>query len=255
MLVKDAFYLSMGIPLESCTFTIWEIFMAMFRINVKKRARILTKAEFKRMLKVCNATRDPIRNQLILCLSHACGLRCTELASVTIRDIMLIGGTLKHVTLRSSYTKNAHTRTVPLPNGTLERHLELYLAYRVERSVGTSGDPGEFRGLLPNLPVIFSGRGSGFALAAKKRILESGVHEVYLACDAMEQLFRDLYSKGGYKGASSHSGQRSYATRLVEGGVDIEDVSQLLGHTHLDFTRIYVEPSKASIRSAFEAAL
>jgi len=41
----------------------------------------------------------------------------------------------------------------------------------------------------------------------------------------------------------------------VESGVDIEDVSQLLGHQHLDFTRIYVIPSQEAIREAFEAAL
>lgn len=204
--------------------------MAMFRINAKKRARILTKAEFKRMLKVCTITREATRNQLIFCLSHACGLRVTELASI--RDIMLIGGSIKtELTLRSSYTKNAHARTVPMPDGTLTVHLELYLAYRIEHGIGLSGNPAEFRGLLPDLPLVFSSRGSGFALASKKRVLESGAHEVYLAADALEQLFRDLYQMGGLKGASSHSGRRSYATRLVESGVDIEDVSRLLGHT------------------------
>lgn len=48
---------------------------------------------------------------------------------------------------------------------------------------------------------------------------------------------------------------RMLATRLVEAGVDIEDVSRLLGHTDLDFTRIYVIPSKETIREAFESAL
>ena len=57
------------------------------------------------------------------------------------------------------------------------------------------------------------------------------------------------------KGASSHSGRRSYASRLVESGVDIEDVSRLLGHTDLDYTLIYVSPPKAVIREAFELAL
>lgn len=208
------------------------------------------------MLKVCTITREAIRNQLIFCLSHACGLRVTELASITIRDIMMIGGTVKsELTLRSSYTKNAHARTVPMPEGTLTKHLELYLDYRLEKGIGTSGNTAEFRGLLPDLPVIFSSRGGGFAMAAKKRVLESGESETYLAADALEQLFRDLYQMGGLTGASSHSGRRSYATRLVEGGVDIEDVSRLLGHTDLDFTRIYVEPSKENIRLAFESAL
>lgn len=48
-----------------------------------------------------------------------------------------------------------------------------------------------------------------------------------MAADVLEQLFRDLYASGGMRGASNHSGRRSYVTRLVESGVSIEDVSRL----------------------------
>lgn len=231
--------------------------MAMFRINVKKRARILTKSEFRRMLKVATITREAIRNQLLLCFSHACGLRVTELASITIRDVMHPSGRIKdELTLRADITKNARVRTVPMSSELLMAHLEKYLAYRIKNDIGVIPQPPkEFRGLSPDLPVIFSNRGGPFAMARKRRVLESGVHEEYLACDALEQVFRDLYKSGGMIGASSHSGRRGYATRLMESGVDIEDVSKLLGHTDLDFTRIYVEPSKANIRAAFGVAL
>jgi integrase/recombinase XerC len=113
----------------------------------------------------------------------------------------------------------------------------------------------DFRGLSPDLPLIFSSRGGGFALSTKKRVLLSGANEEYKASDALEQLFRHLYKISGMKGASSHSGRRSYASRLVESGVDIEDVSRLLGHTDLDCTLIYVSPSKAAIRDAYTLSL
>ena len=160
--------------------------MAKFRINVKKRARIFTRAEFKRMLKVATVTRDVARNQLLLCLSHACGLRVTELASITIRDIMQASGRLKsELTLRAEITKNAHVRTVPLPDGLLTAHIELYLAHRIENNIGVIPKrTDDFRGLSPDLPLIFSGRGSGFAMARKVRVLESGITEVYMAADA-----------------------------------------------------------------------
>lgn len=185
--------------------------MAMFRIKVKKRARILSKSEFRRMLKVATITREALRNQLLLCFSHACGLRVTELGALTIRDIMHPSGRLKdEVTLRSSITKNAHTRTVPMSSTLLLEHLEKYLAHRIKNSIGVMPkSTDKFRGLSPDLPVIFSGRGSGFAMARKVRVLESGETEIYLAADALEQLFRDLYAKGGMRGASSHSGRRS----------------------------------------------
>ena len=230
--------------------------MAMFRINAQKRARILTRAEFKRVLKVATITREADRNQLVLCLSHALGLRVTELASITIRDVMHPSGRIKHeLTMRSEITKNSRMRILPMSNPLLLEHLEKYLNYRIEKGIGMPKSNGEFRGLSPDLPVIFSNRGGPFALARKKRVLESGVELEYKACDALEQLFRHLYKISGMKGASSHSGRRSYASRLVEAGVDIEDVSRLLGHTDLDYTLIYVAPPKETIREAFEKAL
>ncbi len=231
--------------------------MAMFRVQAKKRARILSKAEFKRMLKVATVTREAVRNQVLLCLSYALGLRVTELGSITIRDIMHPSGRLKHeLTLRADITKNAHTRTVPMSSPMLLEHLERYLAHRIENDIGViPKETKEFRGLSPDLPVVFSNRGGGFAMARKKRVLESGEREEYLACDTLEGVFRELYKKGGMRGASSHSGRRSYASRLMETGADIEDVSRLLGHGSVDFSRPYLQPSKASIRRAFELAL
>lgn len=231
--------------------------MAKFRVNVKKRARILTRAEFKRMLKVASITREATRNQAILCLSFACGLRVTELASITIRDIMHPSGKLKsELTLRADITKNAHVRTVPMSSKTLIDHLDLYLQYRIENRIGVLPVASEdFRGLSPDLPVVFSNRGGPFALARKKRVLETCEEEEYKACDALEQLFRTLYKTGGYRGASSHSGRRSFATSLIQQGVEIEDVSRLLGHSDLDFTRPYLETSKGNVQAAFESAL
>jgi len=231
--------------------------MAMFRINVKKRARILTRAEFRRMLKVVSITREAQRNQLLLCFSFACGLRVTELASITIRDIMHPSGRLKsELTLRGDITKNARVRTVPMSSNTLLHHLELYLQYRLDNRIGMlPAETVEFRGLSPDLPVIFSNRGAPFAFARKKRTLQDGTEEEYPACDALEQLFRNLYLSGGYKGASSHSGRRSFATSLIQQGAEIEDVSRLLGHADVDFTLPYLEPSKEEIRRAFEIAL
>jgi integrase len=180
-------------------------------------------------------------------MSHALGLRVTELATITIRDALHVSGRI-----RSELTM----RNLPLSNELLLHHLELYLAYRIEQDIGVLPAKSEdYRGLSPDLTLVFSSRGGGFAMATKKRVLESGVYMEYKACDALEQLFRHLYKISGMKGASSHSGRRSYASRLVESGVDIEDVSRLLGHSDLDYTLIYVSPSKEAIYEAFELAL
>lgn len=173
--------------------------MAMFRINVKKRARILTRPEFKRVLQVCTITREPLRNQLIMCLSHALGLRVTELASITIRDVLHASGRVRaELTMRAEITKNSRVRNLPLSSELLLHHLELYLGYRLENDIGViPAKTDDFRGLSPDLPLIFSSRGGGFALATKKRVLETGEKVEYMASDALEQLFRHLYKISG----------------------------------------------------------
>ncbi len=57
--------------------------MAMFRHSAQKRARILSKSEFRHALKVASVTSDPERNQLLLCLSHALAMRVSEMARIT----------------------------------------------------------------------------------------------------------------------------------------------------------------------------
>jgi integrase len=229
---------------------------AMIRHTVKKRAPVLSKQQFHHALKVASITRDPERNQLILCMSHALGMRVTELARVTVDDFIYPSGRIRHeISLRSSITKNSTGRVVPLANDLLIEHLERYLAYRVDNRIGVPAASDDYRGLAPSLPLIFSGRGSGFGLSIKRRRLESGVDEEYLAADGLESLFRHLYKISGIKGGSSHSGRRTYATRLAEAGVDIEDIARLLGHDNVNYTLVYLDVSPKAIRQAFEMAV
>jgi integrase len=53
-----------------------------------KRAHVFTRHEFLHALRVASITRQASRNQLLICLSHGCGLRVTELSRITVADIM-----------------------------------------------------------------------------------------------------------------------------------------------------------------------
>ena len=231
--------------------------MAMFRHAVKKRARILTPKEFTHVLDVATLTREPERNQVLICLTHSCGLRVSELARVTIRDVMYPSGCLRdELTVRDAIAKFNKARTVPMTNKRLREFLEVYLDYRVKEEIGMIPQPtDEFRGLSPDLPLIFSDRKSGFTMSRKKRRLESGEFETYLACDSLENCFRRVYRKAGLYGASSHSGRRYYASTMLQQGVKLETISLLLGHQHIDHSYPYLEPTMDAIRHAFEIAL
>jgi integrase/recombinase XerD len=59
--------------------------------------------------------------------------------------------------------------------------------------------------------------------------------------NALQKWFKSLYDKAGIVGASSHSGRRTFITRLIEQGGDIKAVSRLAGHASIVTTAIYVE--------------
>ena len=50
-----------------------------------------------------------------------------------------------------------------------------------------------------------------------------------------------------------HMFRRSRATHLYQNGVDLPLVSRLLGHAHLETTRVYAKPSLKMLREAMES--
>ncbi|AXW49614.1 hypothetical protein CJO91_13080 [Ralstonia solanacearum] len=66
--------------------------------------------------------------------------------------------------------------------------------------------------------------------------------------NTLQQLFHLLYAQARLQGASSHSGRRTFATTLIEKGVDIRAVSTLMGHTSIAMTAQYVEDSPVRLK-------
>src|SRR5699024_12270504 len=55
------------------------------------------------------------------------------------------------------------------------------------------------------------------------------------------QIIDDLSERAGVKGVTTHSFRSSKATDLVENGVPIEYVSENLGHSSIETTKIYTD--------------
>lgn len=221
-----------------------------------KRAQILTRAEFRHVVKVAGLTRDGLRNQLLLSMTHSLGLRVSELAQISVRDMLYSSGRIKEeLHIRGETAKFGKARSVPISSRPMMDALDLYLDVRVAGCIGVVPGATEFRGLAPDLPVIFSGRGAGFALVVKRRTLSDGRREDYRACDPLSNAIDKLYSQAGFPSATSHSGRRSLSTWLLAEGADIETIATILGHGSSDYTAIYAEPGEEAICKAFEAAL
>lgn len=76
----------------------------------------------------------------------------------------------------------------------------------------------------------------------------------YLAADGLQTYIKGLYRAAGLFDASSHSGRRTFASRLMAAGQPLETVQALLGHSELDHLMPYLEVSKSTLREMFNAA-
>ena len=199
-----------------------------------KRSGLLRPSDVRHVLRVINATsRWPERDCALVLTSLCTGMRCSEMARITPRDILTPVGEIRpDVKLRAEITKGCKERMAYFSNPKLAQALDAYIQSRRARNIGL-GVEGEYRQLKPDAPFFFSSRHGGFSMIAKPRVLETGEIGEYAAADGLEHLFRRIYDRAGLKDCTSHSGRRSFASTLLAKGVSSEDVSKLLGHSEI----------------------
>jgi integrase/recombinase XerD len=152
-----------------------------------------------------------LKHSILLATVYGCGLRCAEVRQLAIADVDLQRGML-HV--RNG--KGGKDRYVPL--GTmLVRGIAKYLeAEHPHRWLfeGTNGD-------------CLSQRGTQWAVS--QAVKKAGI----------------------IKEVSTHTLRHSYATHLLEQGLDIVTIKELLGHAAIETTMIYLHIAKPSANTAF----
>lgn len=87
-------------------------------------------------------------------------------------------------------------------------------------------------------------------MSTKKYTTLGGEEVTYRVCSSLQQLMTKLLKRAGIKGGSSHSGRRTFATRLADRGVDEGFIQTVLGHSDLTLTIDYIEPNSRQIRCA-----
>ena len=177
------------------------------------KSRVLSSQEFKRVIKMSGVGKHGERNTLLLHLSFFLGLRSKEMASLRIMDLVDSHGEVKkEVLLQRKMTKGNKQRKFYPHNEKLVKALNVYFDFRKNEKT-----------YHPESPLIRSQKGGFFDP------------------NTPQQLFKRLYKNVGLDGASSHSGRRSFATRLLEQGVGIRNVQTLMGHSSIATTAIYAE--------------
>jgi len=188
------------------------------------KAKVLSESEFKRLLIVAKAGKMSTRNIALIYCSFGLGLRAKEIASLTIEDIADSNyQLLDEVCLKRAMTKGEKQRYAYLVNKKVRDALQAHL--------------NDLAGVDKKKPFFQTQRKSRFTP------------------NTMQKWFKALFNKAGVVGASSHSGRRTFITRLIEQGVDIKAVSRLAGHSNIVTTAIYVEDNPDRLRRLANLAI
>ena len=156
-----------------------------------------------------------LRDQAILSMLYASGLRVTELVDLKLKNIMMDEGLIR------VFGKGGKERIVPFGKIALT-FLKLYL--KLIRP--SSSKKGKSQGIL-----FLNHRGGKLTRMAIWNIL----HE-------------NTIRAGINKKVSPHVLRHSFATHLLEGGADLRSVQEMLGHSDITTTQIYTNIDKIYLK-------
>jgi integrase/recombinase XerD len=158
------------------------------------------------------------RHRVCLATIYSCGLRLTEGRTLQIPDI---DSDRMFLHIRGKGNKD---RYVPLPNRTLQLLRELWKTHR-----------------NPHWLFPAPGRGGQGEATADKPM---PVASVQIA-------FKEALAKAHvHKRASVHTLRHSYATHLLEQGVGLRIIQQILGHANPQTTMIYTQLTEPALKPA-----
>ena len=177
----------------------------------KKLPDVLSRDEVRRLI---DAVRTP-HNRAYFWTVYSLGLRLTEGLHLHVADI-----DSARMMVHVRHGKGARDRFVPLPTTTLKALREYWASHR-----------------HPTWLFPATGRDHRAAATADHPMERSSVQ------GALRRVVRDL---GLRKAISIHTLRHSYATHLLEAGVNLRLIQQYLGHSSLQTTMVYLHLTAAS---------
>ncbi len=214
---------------------------------------VLTKDEVRSVLQNVS-----IEYTLLVHLMYGCGLRMNEALSLRIKDIDF---GFNKIYIWDS--KSLQDRTVPLPQKLKTKLLEqveivttlhkqdldngygsVYIPHSLEKKYPKSKYETKWQFLFPMKNISTDPR--------TKERRRHHVHPQTLGCNIKEASQKANLNKR----VTSHIFRRSYATHLLQAGIDLRSIQELLGHKSVETTMIYThvvsEMNKAKVISPLD---
>lgn len=185
-------------------------------------AKSLTPAELQQVLAYISTQSNAARNRAMMMMTVAAGLRVSEVAGLTLGDVLDSTGAVRsEVHLAAHRVKHGHARTIFI-NSRLQQELADYISTRTHQD--------------PSFPLFPSYRGP----------------RRHFSANTLAGHFYWLYRKAGVTGASSHSGRKTFITSLAGQGVNVFVLAKLAGHRDIKTTMRYVTTGDDVLRKAVE---
>ena len=148
------------------------------------------------------------------------GLRVGEVAALRYMDVLDVDNQVRdEIRLDASVTKGNVARTV-FVNAKLRKELQYYISVTPYQNLADK--------------LFYTQKNEGFT------------------ANTLTQFFHYLYRAASVNGATSHSGRRTFITKLADKGVGVRVLMALAGHKSIATTQRYIELNPTVMKAAVE---
>lgn len=185
----------------------------------KKVPQVLSVQEIEKLLSLPNVSESKgVRDRAMLEMLYATGIRVTELINLNIDDINMEIGFIK--------CNGNKERIIPMGKAAIEI-LKTYISDYRSKLVNSLDE----RALFLN----FHG----------ERMTRQGFWKIIKHYASLANINKDI---------TPHTLRHSFAAHLIENGADLKSVQQMLGHSDISTTQVYVELIKNKISDVYKKA-
>lgn len=196
----------------------WHLLTIAHAKREKRLPAVLARQEVKSIL----AKVDTFHNYAYLTTVYSCGLRLQEGLYLEVSDI---DGVRKMIHVHRG--KGAKDRYVPLPEATYALLRRYWCTHRNPKLIFPAVGRTRNQGPVSTIPMSIEGVQGGFRRAK----IAAGIKK---------------------RGVSVHTLRHSYATHLLEAGVNLRVIQKNLGHSNIETTMIYLHLTNKGMEDAYE---